>query len=101
MICVRLMGGLGNQMFQYSCGKALAEKHQTELLLDCTLLQGKDNITDFTFREYELDIFTIAAIKIDQTQLAQFKPSLFYLGYYYLCKRIGQGTAGTDSCFVR
>lgn len=34
MITVSLMGGLGNQMFQYAAGKALAERHGVRLALD-------------------------------------------------------------------
>lgn len=34
MITVSLMGGLGNQMFQYAAGKALAERHEVGLALD-------------------------------------------------------------------
>lgn len=34
MIIVRLLGGLGNQMFQYAAGLALAERHRTTLKLD-------------------------------------------------------------------
>jgi hypothetical protein len=34
MITVSLMGGLGNQMFQYAAGKALAERHGARLALD-------------------------------------------------------------------
>ena len=34
MITVSLFGGLGNQMFQYAAGKALAERHGVELALD-------------------------------------------------------------------
>jgi hypothetical protein len=34
MITVSLMGGLGNQMFQYAAGKALAERHSVPLTLD-------------------------------------------------------------------
>ncbi len=33
MITTTLMGGLGNQMFQYAAGKVLAEKHRTSLQL--------------------------------------------------------------------
>lgn len=33
-ICTRIWGGLGNQMFQYAAGLALAKKHKTGLLLD-------------------------------------------------------------------
>lgn len=34
MIVSEIMGGLGNQMFQYACGRALAEKNHTSLELD-------------------------------------------------------------------
>lgn len=34
MIVVRLMGGLGNQMFQYAAARRLALRHDTELALD-------------------------------------------------------------------
>jgi len=39
MICVRLEGGLGNQLFQYAAGRALALRHRTELILDTSTLQ--------------------------------------------------------------
>lgn len=34
MVIVRLWGGLGNQMFQYACGYALAKRHNEKLILD-------------------------------------------------------------------
>lgn len=34
MIHMRLVGGLGNQLFQYACGRAVALRHGTELVLD-------------------------------------------------------------------
>jgi hypothetical protein len=34
MVITRLIGGLGNQMFQYAAGRALAEKHDVPLKLD-------------------------------------------------------------------
>uniref|UniRef100_UPI0040489EC1 alpha-1,2-fucosyltransferase n=1 Tax=Algoriphagus sp. TaxID=1872435 RepID=UPI0040489EC1 len=34
MIIVKLMGGLGNQLFQYAAAKNLAKNNQTELLID-------------------------------------------------------------------
>lgn len=33
-IIVKILGGMGNQMFQYAAAKSLALKHQTDLLLD-------------------------------------------------------------------
>ena len=34
MIVVQLTGGLGNQLFQYACARALALKHNTSLVLN-------------------------------------------------------------------
>ncbi len=34
MVIVNVIGGLGNQLFQYAAGRRLALKHNTELLLD-------------------------------------------------------------------
>jgi glycosyl transferase family 11 len=48
VITVSLLGGLGNQMFQYAAGKALAERHGVPLALD---LSG--------FRSYELRPFLL------------------------------------------
>lgn len=40
MIEVRLIGGLGNQMFQYAAGRALALRHGCELRLDTSGFSG-------------------------------------------------------------
>lgn len=53
MIIVKLMGGLGNQMFQYAAGRRLAHVHGTELLLDHSFLETAQDIA--TPRSYELN----------------------------------------------
>ena len=54
MIVVRLMGGLGNQMFQYAYGRAVSLRDKTELALDISWFRKQSkNIP----RRYELDIF--------------------------------------------
>jgi hypothetical protein len=58
MILVRLMGGLGNQMFQYAFGRALSLKYETELVLDPTLLGDRSMPNEVaTHRAFDLDIF--------------------------------------------
>ncbi len=42
MITVSLIGGLGNQMFQYAAGKALAERHGVPLALDISGFRARD-----------------------------------------------------------
>lgn len=56
MIVTRLIGGLGNQMFQYAAAKALALKHQTTIKVDTTTLEA-DPKGKYTQRYYELSIF--------------------------------------------
>ena len=51
------MGGLGNQMFQYAFGRMLAEKNNTQVLLD--LSSFKKQQVNITTRKYELDIFNL------------------------------------------
>ncbi len=48
MIVVKLIGGLGNQMFQYALGRHLALKNNTELKLDIT-----------GFEEYKLHAYSL------------------------------------------
>ncbi|MEQ8308778.1 MAG: alpha-1,2-fucosyltransferase [Hoeflea sp.] len=55
MISTHINGGLGNQMFQYAAGRALALRHGTELLLDTQIFDGS---TQFGFG---LHHFAIAA----------------------------------------
>jgi hypothetical protein len=61
MITVRLAGGMGNQMFQYAVGRSLALKYDTSLLLDTTYLLDRTPRPNFTFRDYDLDVFCIQA----------------------------------------
>jgi hypothetical protein len=65
MIVVKLMGGLGNQMFQYATAKQLSIKHNKELKLDKSFLLRRDFGEGFTYRNYDLDIFNINAEVID------------------------------------
>jgi hypothetical protein len=59
MIITKLIGGLGNQMFQYAAGRRLALKHNTPLKLD--LSSYKETWKDMTPRIYELKCFNIKA----------------------------------------
>ena len=60
MVIVKLMGGLGNQMFQYAAGRALALKNNCQLKLDLSFLQDHENKPkDYVFRDYDLDIFNL------------------------------------------
>jgi Glycosyl transferase family 11 len=64
MIATRLMGGLGNQMFQYAAGRRLAIKRGVELVLDLSYLanQPRGDVP----RHFELDCFHIVGKHTDE-----------------------------------
>jgi len=54
MVTVRLVGGLGNQMFQYALGRTIAQRRGTSIALDVSSYRHDK------LREYSLGIFEIA-----------------------------------------
>jgi hypothetical protein len=59
VIYVRLMGGLGNQMFQYALGRTMSVKNDRKLILDLSHLENQPE--GEVPRDYELDCFDIQA----------------------------------------
>jgi hypothetical protein len=59
MVTVFLRGGLGNQMFQYAAGLAVAKKNNTDLVLDTVFLNDRWPRRNFSYRTYDLDIFKL------------------------------------------
>lgn len=62
MIVTKLMGGLGNQLFQYAAARALSLKYNTNCFIDTSFLDA-DPKNAYTKRNYELDYFNISATK--------------------------------------
>lgn len=55
-VTVRLKGGLGNQMFQYAAGRAIAMRHGIKIVtLDTSWFGMVDNSSSTTSREFGLD----------------------------------------------
>lgn len=73
MIVIEINGGLGNQMFQYACGRATALRLDTILRLT---LPKQNTDKFFITRPFELNIFK-ADLKIaSNKELNQFSPKL-------------------------
>ena len=72
MIVVRLQGGLGNQMFQYAAGRALAVRNGVPLKLDLTSLLDRTPRPGLTFRDYDLDVFILDAAIATPSDLRSF-----------------------------
>ena len=80
-VFIRLIGGLGNQLFQYAAGRAVAIRNDAELLLDARIYSAGRH------RFYSLDHFCIKA-KI--AALSQLPPPRSSLLRYGLWKYLGR-----------
>lgn len=69
LVVTRLIGGLGNQMFQYATGRALALRRGADLKLDITRY-GTSPI--HAKRRYELDSFSIHGSVASGREIARF-----------------------------
>ncbi len=67
MIVTRLLGGLGNQLFQYAAGRALAARHRTTLKLDI------DAFGAYRLRRYAVDAFRIGAAPLGPDEKARLR----------------------------
>jgi hypothetical protein len=72
MIIVKLVGGLGNQMFEYAAGRRLAHLHGTTLKLDTAYLLDRRPRPDVVFRDFDLPIFNYKAELASSTECAHF-----------------------------
>lgn len=82
MVISKIVGGLGNQMFQYAAGRSLALANNCQLKLDISFYKN------YGFRAYELELFNInaeIASAAEVSQLVGMQPRLAK----YLHKRLG------------
>ena len=69
MIIVKLIGGLGNQLFQYALGRNLAQKKNTELKLDIS------GFEEYKLHKYGLHHYNIIENIATQEDIQRFKPT--------------------------
>lgn len=74
MIVSNLMGGLGNQMFQYACGRALSLRTGQDFFVDLCFLRKRPLWANYTLRSYELPVFRLEVPVAHWAQLAHFEP---------------------------
>ncbi len=94
MIIVKIIGGLGNQMFQYALGRSLSIKQNCKLKLDTSWYKEYDKIEDTndpnkaTKRDYLLKFFNISGRIIPNWYLPAIKKIPLIRKYYPKVARI-------------
>jgi len=88
MIITKLIGGIGNQMFQYAAGLALARKHDVNLKMDIMFLEDRSTrYYRHTHRDYALDVFRISGSVARKEEIARFTVPRFGNKYVYHLKK--------------
>jgi len=77
MIVVRLMGGMGNQLFQYAAGRSLAAHHGTDLAFDLSWFRKQG------LRGYELSHFNTSARVASPRDLKRFLKRNRLLNWFF------------------
>lgn len=90
MIIAKLIGGNGNQMFQYAAALNIAKRHSTELLLDINYLLDKSKrYFRHANRDYALGMFNISARIATNQEIWNFTvPRIGNKYLYHLKKRM-------------
>lgn len=74
LIIVRLLGGLGNQMFQYAFGRSLSVTHNRALKFDLSIYANKK--AKWAMRAYALNHFSLSAQPAADQELKPFQKYL-------------------------
>ncbi|MBI5686697.1 MAG: alpha-1,2-fucosyltransferase [Verrucomicrobia bacterium] len=95
MIIVNIMGGLGNQMFQYATAKRLAVTHNTPLKIDAS---NFDRCTPNKEHTLQLGSFRITASQASRSEVADYKKTglKHKLGIAALLKALGLSGEGDE-----
>ena len=98
MIVVRLMGGLGNQMFQYATAYALAKRNNTEVKIDVTLLeQNKKHAHEkVTHRELDLETFNLKLVFASQKEIDHFNGKVHNNLFGKIINKLGSFSRAKD-----
>ena len=70
-VIVQLLGGLGNQMFQYALGRAISHRTGAPLLLDTNVMKFARQETP---RSYDLDIFKLQPTFATRADVSRYHP---------------------------
>ena len=91
MIIMKIWGGLGNQLFQYALGYALAKTHDRELVLDMDFYTEAANRKPL-IRECKLFYTTEKDSSPYDFSIKSFQHNKYYRQYQKILKKLGLGS---------
>jgi len=91
MVISHILGGLGNQLFQYAIGRAIAEKYKVPFKLDLTVLRN------YNLRSLDLDKFHLPIAIASDSEIQALKPKNQLAKAVQQLKPIGKRTYHRES----
>lgn len=73
MVISNILGGLGNQMFQYAVGRSISLRNRQKLKLDIS------SFKEYKLRKYSLACYNIQAEIASEKEILRYKEGSFYL----------------------
>lgn len=95
-VITQLLGGLGNQMFQYAVARRLAQLHEATVLVDDSILLDHSKGKHVVNRNNDLDVFTLEVKKASPRERMFFNPHGLSLSSKVLF-RLHKAIAGVGS----
>lgn len=83
MICVKVSGGLGNQLFQYAFGRAIAKDNNEELFIDISDYSVSGNIRKFELGNFKTSNYRIISSRKVAGSLYFRYPSITFLFFAF------------------
>ena len=74
MVVTELLGGLGNQLFQYAIGRALAHKHNTELKMTADGLDENSLLNYYRLKVFNIEEKFATPEEVERLEVVQEKP---------------------------
>lgn len=91
MIVMKIWGGLGNQLFQYALGYALAKKHGRELVLDMDFYTEGANRKPLIL-QCKISYTTEKGVSPYDPSIQAFQHNKYYRQYHKILKKLGIGS---------
>lgn len=93
MVITKILGGLGNQMFQYAAGRAVAWRNQAPLKLDISGFGERDG---YTLWSYGLNVFSLEENFATPKEISVFPPARNMIWSNFTKKILGHAQLATS-----
>lgn len=94
LLITQILGGLGNQMFQYAHGFRIAREFDLDLRLDTSVMDNHSRRKDAVNRSFDLGLFNLTPHRASDTERWLYNAHGLPVGVRALCRALAPFTKG-------